>query len=298
MRGLPASGKTTYAKFIATQIQAVRISRDDIRTTLFGEEYHEGSPKPECEDIVTSQQKAMITDAIKRGIDVIVDDTNLGKGVPQRFRDMARNLGARFVIVNVGTVATECQRRNLERRDGGGRFVPSDVIERMDKRLPRNKWPDVKERKPLTVEKYVRPKGKRRAFIFDIDGTLANHEGVRSPYDYTNVFEDAPHEDVIEMVRELAMYDIIVMSGRDDTCREDTIRWLDAHGVPFDELHMRPTAEERGQKAPDTAVKLKLFNEHVRDNYDVAGVFDDRSSVVQLWRDLGLRCYQVAPGMF
>lgn len=57
---------------------------------------------------------------------------------------------------------------------------------------------------------------------------------------------------------------------------------------------MRPADDNRD----DALVKYELFNKYVRDNYDVLGVFDDRNRVVDMWRRIGLTCYQVAEGDF
>jgi hypothetical protein len=36
----------------------------------------------------------------------------------------------------------------------------------------------------------------------------------------------------------------------------------------------------------------------VDDRQRLVAVFDDRSSVVKMWRDAGVPCFQVAPGEF
>jgi len=84
------------------------------------------------------------------------------------------------------------------------------------------------------------------------------------------------------------------MSGRSDECRNETYQWLRENDVPFDELYMRAADDKR----QDWKVKYDLFNEHVRGKYNVVGVFDDRDQVVKLWREMGLTCFQVAPGLF
>lgn len=57
---------------------------------------------------------------------------------------------------------------------------------------------------------------KTRAYIFDIDGTLAKMNG-RSPYDYTRVSEDLPNEPIVNLSKTLydAGYTILVCSGRE-----------------------------------------------------------------------------------
>lgn len=48
----------------------------------------------------------------------------------------------------------------------------------------------------------------------------------------------------------------------------------------------------------DYIVKAELFDKYVRHNYNVIGVLDDRTQVVNMWRSMGLTCLQVAPGDF
>lgn len=135
-----------------------------------------------------------------------------------------------------------------------------------------------------------------RAVIVDIDGTLALRTGDRSPYDWHRVGEDEPNSVVVELVQVLdSRYRIILMSGRDESCRRQTEMWLDAQVVPFDELHMR--AEKDNRK--DSVVKEELYRKHVEGHYEVAFVLDDRAQVVRMWRDvLGLTVLQVADGDF
>ena len=137
--------------------------------------------------------------------------------------------------------------------------------------------------------------GLPKAIIVDIDGTLAIRNG-RSPYDMSRVGEDSLNEVVAEVVDRFSTdYVVIVMSGRDESCRNDTVEWLYEYGVPFDCLYMRAEGDSRR----DSVVKTELFEEFVDGVYDVRLVFDDRDQVVaETWRSLGLTCFQVAEGNF
>ncbi|SHN43663.1 LNS2 domain-containing protein [Cryptosporangium aurantiacum] len=135
------------------------------------------------------------------------------------------------------------------------------------------------------------------AVLVDIDGTLAARVTDRSPYDWHRVGEDAPVAAVVTVVRALhaAGHRIVVVSGRDDECRRQTESWLTHHlDVPYDELLMRRARDNRR----DAVVKRELYKRHIRDRYDVQFVLDDRDQVVRMWRELGLVCFQVAPGNF
>ena len=57
---------------------------------------------------------------------------------------------------------------------------------------------------------------------------------------------------------------------------------------------MRP----KGDNRPDTEVKREIYEREIRDKYNVLLVIDDRNSVVQQWREMGLPCFQVAEGDF
>lgn len=134
-----------------------------------------------------------------------------------------------------------------------------------------------------------------RAVIVDFDGTLALNRGTRRPFDWDRVFEDTPNWPIIELVRLLSkQHAILVVSGRDEQCRAQSSRWLAVHDVPFAHLLMRPHRDNR----QDAVVKAEIYHQTIRPHWDVAWVLDDRNQTVQMWRDLGLTCLQVAPGDF
>ena len=59
-------------------------------------------------------------------------------------------------------------------------------------------------------------------------------------------------------------------------------------------LYMRPTGDYR----TDTEWKRECYESYIKPVYDVRLVLDDRASVVAMWRELGLECWQVAEGDF
>jgi predicted kinase len=289
-RGLPGSGKTTWAR---QQPGAVRVNRDDLRRMLHGGQMGLGW----AEKQVTVAQRAQIDALLREGVNVICDDTNLRGRVVRELAEVAYAAGATVVIRDFTDVPLEeCIARDAL-REGDGR-VGEDVIRGMHQRyLAGRKLPlPVPVEAPVAATTYTPPENAPRAVLVDIDGTVALMSD-RSPYDMTRVDLDTPNHAVISAVRAMqAAGNLVVFcSGRSDDCRDATEAWLRTHvGVPFEGLHMRATGDNR----KDSIVKAEIFEREIRGNYHVVGVFDDRAQVVRMWRALGLTVFQVADGAF
>ena len=131
--------------------------------------------------------------------------------------------------------------------------------------------------------------------LVDIDGTVA-HRTNREPFEYDKVLEDRPDHQTIETINALwrAGYKIIFISARDDSCFDDSYEWLRLNCPPFIKLYMRKTGDFR----KDAVVKEEIYRKHIEPFYDVFCVFDDRNQVVDMWRSLGLKCFQPEAGDF
>lgn len=136
---------------------------------------------------------------------------------------------------------------------------------------------------------------KIAAIIVDIDGTLAL-KGDRGPFDWQKVDKDLPNETIILLVKAMRAtgLHVILVSGRKEQCREKTLTWLWENQVPFQHLFMRADDDNRS----DTILKNEIFENNIKDHYEIFCVLDDRNQVVDMWRNLGLTCLQVAPGDF
>lgn len=291
-RGLPASGKTRWASGLATFNNWVRLSRDDMRADLFG-----------VEGVGTDQQEMAITDLMHRtcrayldnGVNVVVDATNLRLRHAREYATIALEAGATFEVKDFDLDVERCVDNDARRHEKGGRLVGETVIRDMAARF--HARPEVTPRvkaEEFPVEQFQRTQGLPEAIIVDIDGTLAHMDG-RSPYDWERVGEDVLDENLARTIHVLReRFRIIIMSGRSEDCRSVTEQWLADKRVIYDELHMRPSRDNR----PDTIVKYELFDRYVRGRYNITCVYDDRQTVVDLWRRMGLSCYQVAPGNF
>lgn len=300
-RGLPASGKTKAAREWVNDEETThaRVNRDSLRQML-----HNGVYKGrDTERQVTAVRDAAIVALLDLGINVVNDDTNLPQPVARDLARLGRQHGAEIEVWDLTDVPLEQCLLNDARDEtyhGYRPAVGADVIQGMyDRFLAGATYP-----LPLPVDagtedgddgyRYKPEPTGTPAVMVDLDGTLAHMDG-RSPFEWHRVGEDRPDIAVRELVQALALTrPVIVMSGRDETCRTETATWLHKHRIPYDELFMRPAGDQR----KDSIVKLELFREHVADRYAIQFVLDDRDQVVEMWRRIGLPCFQVAPGAF
>lgn len=287
-RGVSGSGKSTWARM---QTGFIIVSRDEIRMQLFGTESFTD------EDAVTIVQDAQIKALLKAGRDVIVDDTNITWKYVMRLANLGYSAGAAVELKVFDVPLQRAINNNTWRAANGGRDVPRDVITKQHQRFQGNKNNTLPE--PFVPNPYHGTPGKPKAFLVDIDGTLAHMRDYRGPFDWAKVGLDDVDEVISEVVTNLhesrfSNYKVIIMSGRDASCYSETEDWLLEHDIYWDELFMRPKNDMR----KDNIVKAELFDTHVRDNFDVRFVLDDRQQVVDMWRSMGITCLQVAPGDF
>jgi|TARA_Y100000022_G_C13113339_1_gene312310 phosphoglycolate phosphatase-like HAD superfamily hydrolase len=141
--------------------------------------------------------------------------------------------------------------------------------------------------------------------IFDVDGTLMNISHRRKfvemkPKDWKAFREqtvnDTPNLDVFAVAKSLhqAGHNIIIASGRNKSQRAITLKQLMSEGLVFRAIYLRSDSDYR----PDTEVKAQMLDKMKAEGWNPELVFDDRTSVVDMWREKGLRAVQVAPGDF
>lgn len=299
-RGLPGCGKSTRARAWVAQDRAhrARVNRDTLRLMIDDGVFEKGV----TERRIQIARDAVIFSLLKRDQDVICDDTNLPLRTVRDLRKLAGRASADFEIWDMTDVPlATCIYQDCVREDKIP--VGEDVIRDMHTRFIKGReYPlDVPEEPAEAlsdIELYVPVVGSIQAILVDLDGTLA-HMGTRDPFDETRVHEDVPDSAVVETVQLYmdAGYWVVFCSGRTVGCFDATSEWLEKHvtdgGCNY-ELYMRP----KGDTRQDFKVKLDLFNQAIRNRFDVRLVLDDRDQVVQLWRSLGLKCYQVAEGNF
>ena len=143
---------------------------------------------------------------------------------------------------------------------------------------------------------------KESAIICDLDGTLALKHNDRTWYDASTCDRDLINEPVRMMCNLMAKnnYHLIFCSGRESKYREQTLTFLKKcfpDGIEDNDfsLFMRETGDFR----KDSIVKHEIYYASIYNNWEIAFVLDDRTQVVQMWRNsVGLTCLQVADGNF
>lgn len=274
--GLPASGKSTFAKELLDSEPGrwVRVNKDLLR-----EMCHDSRWTSSNEKFILKLRDQIILTALEDGKHVIIDDTNFGKHVAH-VTGLVK--GKAVVEVNnifLATPPEECVRRDLKRLNSVGK----DVIMEMY-----NKYIAVPATPPAFDPEL------REAIIVDMDGTLSLLNG-RNPFDASTCDQDLPSQPVLETVLKWQeSVQIIVVSGRTDDCQLQTENWLNRHGVKYGSLHLRKTGDQR----KDAIIKEEIYREWIEGKYNIKFVLDDRQQVVDMWRRLGLTVFQVDKGNF
>jgi predicted kinase len=290
LKGLQASGKSTYAKQLVLESQEhkrkwKRVNKDDLRAMIDNYRWSKSNEK-----FIVQLRDNIVEAALLADFNVVVDDTNFELRHEEALRKIAEKVEEAIAPRKIAfeTKFFEVSLQEAIRRDlGRVGSVGETVI-----RATYNKY-----LAPPPV-KYEPPKGKPKAILVDMDGTLAHMMGRRGPFEWDKVNGDDPDFGVWDLMiaynarRILSpnnWVELIIFSGRDSAARDKTEEWLQTFDIPHDQMFMRA----KGDMRPDEIVKLEMFNEHIRDNYQVLFVVDDRPKVCRMWRAQGLKVFQV-----
>lgn len=283
LRGLPASGKSTRAlEMLASATRPMkRVNNDDLRAMIDGGKWSKNN-----EPVIRLVRDKMIQEFLARNYDVIIDNLNLAPKYEVQYRQLAATHNAQFEVIDMTDVSVyTCIARDRMRSHPVGEKVIWQWYRDFIAPLKRRRWEEDRH-------------GKGTAIMVDLDGTLAEGIGIhRGPFEWAKVGQDKAVFPVLEVIRGWKSYydgDIIFMSGRDEICRPETEKWLNnLHFGPDCSLFMRP----QGDMRPDTVVKRELFEKFVEPNWHINFVLDDRKSVVQMWREMGLYVFDCGLGI-
>lgn len=122
MVGLPASGKSTYAKELSEKTGAVICSSDALRKELYGDENEQGDSHKVFEIL-----HKRIKEHLSNGQDVIYDATNISSKRRRHFLSQLSKVEYNKECVIMATPYEKCLENNRNR----DRVVPEEVIKKM-----------------------------------------------------------------------------------------------------------------------------------------------------------------------
>ena len=264
LKGLPWSGKSTYAKTLWCLI----ISKDILR-----KQYPDADEKT-----ISSLQKEQIINAKQ---DIVIDNTHMNPRTLQSTIDICKQEWYEVEVVdmidkyNKLTYLSECHNRNKWREWE----VPWSVIDYM---YLMNYWTD------------------GQYYIFDIDWTIAKMDSERrqaldnKDYDtfyWDLVLKDEPIKQAISILKCLyaSWACIVLVSWRSNQCYLNTVERLSKNNISYDFLLMRNKWDHR----PDYQIKLDIYK-NCLSSEECLWVFDDRDSVIWMRRSLGLFTFDVS----
>ena len=284
LRGIPGSGKTFWAKeFLFENTNFQRVNKDDIRKEFGLEIFSQENEKK----VLEIERERGLKYLIEHKTNLIVDDTNFNPKHEEYWKGKAEELGIKFSIKDFNCPLKEAIERDSKRDNPVG----ESVIKRMYYQHVHKDDEIFTDTRLITRQNPNLP----HCIICDIDGTLALING-RNVFDDTKCHTDMVNYNVLSILEKYDdTHSIILMSGRQEKAREVTEIWLKTHFIPFDELHMRETGDNR----KDAIVKKELYERYIKDTYFVDFWLDDRNQVVDMVRkELGLLCLQVYYGDF
>jgi predicted kinase len=312
--GLPGSGKSTYADTLVSQGWH-RVNYDFLRheSGMFPDGYKFSKQNEELVKQIADRQAIA---ALIDGRNVVIDNTNLSEHSVEHWTAIANPFSVVPSIVRFDTPIDECLKRNDQRT--GWAKVPRAVIERMA--LFNNLITFPSDKKIVIVDmdgtlsdssvrqKYVKAERcwycSGKGFIRNNSSCVYCNGAGKQKKEWNKFFEevdnDKPNRAVAEWVRYLSdSHYICVVSGRPiDKCGVKTDEWLKRHNIPFNRLFMRAAGDSR----KDIIIKKEildrmLFSTRAHEPIDrVAFAIDDRPSVIRMWRENNIKCYDVGNG--
>lgn len=294
--GTPGSGKSTWAKDYITKqkalgIEYVRINRDDFRLMLKNQQLCESK----VETLINELQDQAIITALNSKFNVIIDNTNLKESYLTHFTDLVQyKADVEFKLIDVGL------KKAIEQDALRPNPVGAIVVKKMNANLEflKTNYTFTNQKKKSLIYKHPKlDENLQNCYIFDLDGTMAHHQNKRNVFDWMKVDLDEVDE-LLAAINNIIYLSksakIFFVSGRSEVCRDLTIQWLKKHNIYYDDIFMRSEKDQR----KDIIIKEEIYNNHFKGQYNILGVFDDRKQVVNTWRKLGVKCFQVEDNDF
>ena len=142
---------------------------------------------------------------------------------------------------------------------------------------------------------------KRKAWIFDMDGTIVNIDSIytilnemmaQDPQGLYLMFKEyhekaldcPPNQEVVQMLLDAKKdFDILIVTARGEEYKAETSLWLEKNNIPYDALFMRPAGSLESDANIKNTIYLNILND-----WDVEHAVDDNPDIIKLWGDYNI----------
>lgn len=298
VEGISGSGKTYWAKQWVEEdpVHRVRLNYDDIRCML-GKYW-----VPERESLMLEIFKSALLIAMDNGYDIIIDNmSNLNPKHQEEYSKIVEDWNnhttkylykIEFKLIN--TPVEVCIERDSKREIPIGEKVIKQQWRKYRDYIICKSVKEMLDKQPKVDNNLP------HCIIVDMDATLCFNTS-RRPFFGPNaanlMIHDIPNQSIIDLVRaycDIMDCELVVITGRDESCREVTLEWLDSNYLYPNLLLMRPINDYSSGEN----MKKSLYEQHIKGKYNVDFVIEDSSKVVKMYRDLGLIVLQPNEGKF
>lgn len=297
-RGIPGSGKSTWAKqFVAEDKEhRIRLNWDDMRNMM-------GPYWVPSREFVNKKMLWTAINAIAYDSEtwytVVIDNMNLNpKGYEEYYYWLKYyneyiepyNKVCELEFKDFFIPIEECIRRDALRTNPIGEKTIKDI------------WNKYKHFIQTTsVEKYVNNlininPDNPTCIVIDMDSTMCFNINKRAWYGEGSTEEminDVPNLGVIKCIEILQNYfPIIVATGRDTSQIEVTKQWLNKYNIKPKEFYFR----KKGDYRKGVIVKKEQITQ-ILENYNIMVIFEDSQPIVDMYREMGLTVLQPNKGL-
>lgn len=152
---------------------------------------------------------------------------------------------------------------------------------------------------------------KRKAWIFDMDGTIVNIDsiytilhGMQTQTEqglslmfkeyHSKALDCPPNQEVVQMIIDAKKdFDIIVVTARGEEYRAETSWWLKKNNIIHDALFMRPINNYDSDEDVKDKIYLKILN-----YWDILHAVDDNPNIIKLWSDYNIPTTKYESGLY
>ena len=287
MRGLPGSGKSTWAKAWVNEdpINRVRFNWDDMRN-MMGPYW---VPEREDTSVLKELREKFLTHMMERNWDIVCDNMNLNPKEIEFYKNIVEEFtkdGHPYTIEfkDFFIPVEECIRRDAMRANPIGEKTIKSLFHKYMPLIVGSE-----HRKKIESQPTYRA-DKPDCIIVDMDGTLAFNLSGRSFFDDIDMIKyDTPLLATVSILRAMKMTgtcNIFIVTGRSEKSREATEVWLTENNIPFDKVFMR----EEGDYSHSQDFKKKTYEDNIKNNYNVLFVLDDDTKCIEMYQEQGLIC--------